>query len=44
MVRTYQNISGNKIKISKENLTNGLYFIELKQGNEVLGVEKLMVK
>lgn len=43
MVRTYQNISSNKIKISKENLTNGLYFMELKQGNKVLGVEKLMV-
>jgi hypothetical protein len=42
-VKQVTNISGYDIKIYRENLQSGLYFIHLKDGNNILAIEKLQI-
>ena len=42
-VRQIKNIDGNSIKLEKEALSNGIYFITLTQNNTVLTTEKLII-
>lgn len=42
-VKQVTHISGHNIKISRENLQNGLYFIHLTEGNTTIAIEKLQI-
>jgi hypothetical protein len=42
-VKTLTDISGNKITFPRENLTSGIYFIQVKQGNKLISSEKIIV-
>lgn len=42
-VKTIQNISGNTIVLSRENLTSGLYFVHLIQNNQLIAANKLII-
>ncbi len=42
-VKQVPNISGNDIKISREYLQSGLYFIHLTEGNTIIAIEKLQI-
>jgi hypothetical protein len=42
-VRQLNNISGQKIRFSRDNLPNGLYFLQLVERNEIIAVNKLLL-
>lgn len=42
-VNKIENISGQEIKIFRDNLSNGLYFISLTENNKVIGTDKLII-
>jgi len=42
-VKTINNISGDKIKIDRDNLPNGIYFILLTQNSKIITTEKLVI-
>jgi hypothetical protein len=43
IIKTIKNISGNKIKFDRDNLSAGIYFIHLKQENKSIITEKLVI-
>lgn len=42
-VQQIENISGNTVTLSRKNLTSGLYFIQLTEGNTTIAMEKLVI-
>jgi len=42
-VKTIKNISGDKIKIDRDNLSCGVYFVRLTKDNKVIATEKLVI-
>jgi hypothetical protein len=42
-IKTTNNISGDKIKIDRDNLPGGIYFIRLTQDNKVIATDKLII-
>lgn len=42
-VRQIKNISGPNITLTRDNLLSGVYFIELKQGNEIIDSQKIIL-
>lgn len=42
-VRQVNDISGQHITISSDNLTSGMYFVQLKEENRIVAVEKLII-
>lgn len=42
-VQKIEHISGNSVTLSRENLTSGLYFIRLTEGNKTIALEKLVI-
>jgi photosystem II stability/assembly factor-like uncharacterized protein len=42
-VKQIENILGNSFDFSRDNLANGMYFIQLTQGNKILVADKLVV-
>ena len=42
-VKQVNNISGQTVSLSRENLPNGLYFIRLTEENKIIAVEKLII-
>lgn len=44
LVRDINNLSGNKITINRENLSTGLYFVQLFENNKLIKSSKLMVQ
>jgi hypothetical protein len=42
-IKTINNISGDKIKIDRENLSSGIYFIHLTQDNKTITKDKLVI-
>ena len=43
-VRTFMNISTGKVEINKNNLSPGLYIVQLQTDNEVVAARKLIIK
>jgi hypothetical protein len=43
VVREMKNISGNTVTLFRENLPNGLYFIELTQDHKIIKTDKLLL-
>lgn len=43
-VKRIKNINGQEIKISRENLNNGIYFIQLVQGNSIIAINKIVIE
>jgi len=43
-VKSIDNIYSNKIRINKENLRSGMYFLELRNNKTILGTEKIIIK
>ena len=41
--KTIKNISADKIKINRDNLPNGVYFIRLTQDNKIIATDKLII-
>lgn len=44
LVKEISNLSGNKITVSRENLTSGLYFAQLFENNKLIKASKIMVE
>ena len=44
LVRTLENITGGRVSVERENLTAGLYFIQLRNENEIRAVGKLIME
>ena len=42
-IKTINNITGNKIKIDRDNLPSGIYFIRLTQDNKTITTDKLII-
>ena len=42
-IKTINNITGNKIKIDRDNLPSGIYFIRLTQDNKTIITDKLII-
>ncbi|MGZ4055690.1 MAG: T9SS type A sorting domain-containing protein [Bacteroidia bacterium] len=42
-IKIVKSISGKEIKISRDNLVNGIYFIELTQDNKIIAEDKLVI-
>jgi len=42
-IKTIKNISGEEIKIERNNLPNGLYFIRLTENNKIIAYDKLII-
>jgi hypothetical protein len=42
-IKTVNNISGDQIKIDRENLSSGIYFYELMQNGKTYPIEKLLI-
>ena len=43
LVKTINNINGQSITVSRDNLPSGLYFVNLTQENRTIGIEKLLI-
>lgn len=43
MINEMKNINGKKIALSCDNLTSGLYFIQLKEDNRIITVDKFVI-
>ena len=44
MVRSIHNITSDKVRIERKNLTSGLYFIRLRDEHEIRAMGKLLIK
>lgn len=44
LVREINNLSGNKITVNRENLSTGLYYVQLLENNKLIKDSKLMVQ
>jgi hypothetical protein len=44
LVKCIDNISGNEIRIGRDNLESGIYFIRLEQAGRIITTEKLVVE
>ena len=44
LVREINNLSGNKITLSRENLSSGMYFIQLFENNKLIKSNKMLVE
>jgi hypothetical protein len=44
IVKQISNISGHQVTLQRDNLTSGLYFIQLTERNQIIGSGKLMIK
>ena len=42
-IKTINDISGDQIKIERENLSTGIYFYELKQDKKTISTGKLII-
>ncbi len=42
-IKAIKNISGDKIKINRDNLPSGIYFIRLTQDNKIIAMKKLLI-
>jgi hypothetical protein len=43
-IKTLENISGNEIKLERDNLSSGIYFIHLVENDKIIGTGKFMVE
>ncbi|WP_309641634.1 T9SS type A sorting domain-containing protein [Flavobacterium sp.] len=44
LVREIDNLSGNKISVNRENLSSGMYFIQLFENNKLIKSDKMLVE
>ncbi len=44
LVRKIENITTNKITIEKDNLMNGLFFVQLQSDQQIISTGKLIVE
>ena len=44
LVRQFDNISNGQIRIERDNLTNGLYFFQLRTDSEIIGNRKFIIE
>ena len=42
-IKNFTNIIGNEVKIFKDNLTNGIYFIYITEENKTIATDKLII-